>query len=216
MESSGRAKSSLLITVMIYSVAFGVSGLEHGFFELLQGSTRPEGLLISAIGPADRFWSKGTETAFTLIPHMGLTGSVAMAFGAGVILWSVLALRRKHAWIVLLVLSVGQFLTGGGFAQIFLSIPTSILACRIGAPLSWWKSHLSERTRRYVAAPWSWLYWGFVVLFALAIESAVFGLPFGNTQPDLMYRIMTILSYMMLAVFALSVPSALAKESLET
>jgi hypothetical protein len=55
-------------------VLCGISGLEHGFFEIRQGNTAPATLLISAIGSANRFWPGGTETALTVVPNYLVTG----------------------------------------------------------------------------------------------------------------------------------------------
>ena len=211
-ESS--ARGPLVQTVSTFSSLFGLSGLEHGLFELFQGSAVPGGLLISAIGPGQRLWSGGTETAFTLIPNMAVTGCVAVVFSTAVILWSLLGIKKKHAWILLLLLSICQFLTGGGFAQIFLSVTISIVACRVNRPLTWWKNHLPESVRKAIAAPWVALHTLFMLLFACGIEIAVFGFPYGNVRPELTFEIMRILSYAMIAVFALAVTSSLSRQSL--
>ena len=64
----------------------GLSGLEHGCFEILQGnivpvihsvSGRP---MIYAIGDANRFWAYGFEYAYTIIPNYLITGILAMLF----------------------------------------------------------------------------------------------------------------------------------------
>jgi hypothetical protein len=204
-----------LLTVAAFSTLFGVSGLEHGLFELLQGNVRPDGLLISAIGPAQRFWPHGTETAFTIIPNMAVTGCIAMIISSAVILWSLFGLGKKYAWLPLLILSIMQFLTGGGFAQIFLSVTISIAACRLNMPLSWWKKHISKRIREVIGAPWIVLYLLFIVLFICSIIMAVFGFPFGRTQPDITFKLMSISSYLMIVIFILTILSALSKQSLK-
>jgi hypothetical protein len=214
MEKLKLSKSYLATTVSMFSTLFGISGLEHGLFEILQKNTISDGLLISAIGPSQRFWSKGTETAFTLVPNIGIAGYVAILFSAAVVLWSLFGIRKRHAWIPLLCLSIAQFLTGGGFAQIFLSIVISVVACKIRAPFTWWKRHISERIRTYIAAPWLVLDIVFLVIFAFSIELAIFGFPFGRTRPELAYQIMMTMSYVMTVIFGLSVVSSLSKESL--
>jgi hypothetical protein len=37
-------------------VPVGLAGIEHGIFELLQGNFTPNGLMIEAVGPSQRFW----------------------------------------------------------------------------------------------------------------------------------------------------------------
>jgi hypothetical protein len=215
MQQKTSNRGPLITTVSTFSALFGLSGLEHGFFELLQGRIAPGGLLISAIGPAQRFWPKGTETAFTLIPNMAITGAVAMVFSAAVILWSLFGMRRKHAWLLLLLLSICQFLTGGGFAQIFLSVTISVIACRVNQPLSWWKKHIPESVRKVVGAPWIALYVLFIALFVGGIEVAVFGFPYGTARSELTYQTMMVLSYAMIATFSLAVVSSLSRQSLK-
>jgi hypothetical protein len=62
LNSATRAVASTL------GVLVGLAGIEHGFFELLQGNVTPSGIIIDAIGPSQRFWEYGTERALTVIP----------------------------------------------------------------------------------------------------------------------------------------------------
>ena len=55
--------------VSTLGVLFGISGMIHGFFETLQGNTPTNGLIIFAIGEANRMWIHGNKPAFTLIPR---------------------------------------------------------------------------------------------------------------------------------------------------
>src|SRR5512141_2939572 len=82
--------------VSIVGILCGISGLEHGFFETLQGPVAPEGLLISAIGPAQRFWPGGTETAFTIVPNFLITGLLAMLASLAVIAWSIWFISGRY------------------------------------------------------------------------------------------------------------------------
>lgn len=215
MNSRLLSCNPLLITVATFSSLFGFSGLEHGFFELLQGNSKPEEYLISAIGPAQRFWEKGTETAFTLIPNYLITGFIAIAFSLSVIIWSLFFLRKKNAWIVLLLLSIAQFLTGGGFAQIFLSVTISIVAYRLFKPSLLLKRFLPEKARKLIAAPWIIFFILFILLFICSIEIAVFGFPFGISKPELTYQMMMISAYIMIIIFILTIIAAFFKESLK-
>lgn len=153
----------------------GISGLEHGFFETLQGSTAPDALLISAIGPAQRFWPGGTETALTIAPNYLITGILAMLASLMVIIWSVAFIHRKHGAFIFLLLSVAQFLVGGGFAQIFLVLVTAAAATQINASLNWFRALLPLAVRRPLAKVWPWLLLAFVLSFSSAIFAAIFG-----------------------------------------
>jgi len=53
-----------------FGVAAGIAGLEHGYFEILQGNTKPEGLMIFSMGPPcdpEAIWNR-CEPAMTVIP----------------------------------------------------------------------------------------------------------------------------------------------------
>lgn len=214
MKSTLLSRGPLFLTVAVISSLFGLSGLEHGFFEVLQGNTKPDGFLISAIGSAQRFWIQGTEPAFTFIPNYLVTGCIAIFFSSAVIIWSLIFLQKKHAWIVLFLLSLAQFLTGGGFVQIFLAVPISLVSCRLLTPLSWWRNHIPERIRIVLAAPWLLLFILFIFFYIFALELAVFGFPFGITNPSVADQLMMILAGLIIVTFFLTIVSASAKESL--
>jgi hypothetical protein len=156
-------------------VLCGISGLEHGFFEILQGSTAPDAVLISAIGPANRFWPGGTETALTIIPNFLITGILAMLASLMVIIWSAAFIQRKHGALIFLLLSLAQFLVGGGFAQIFLVVVTAAAATQINDPLNWFRAIFPVSVRRWLAKLWLWLLVIFVLVFSSAIFAAIFG-----------------------------------------
>lgn len=45
--------------VTVIGIVLGVAGINHGFFETLQGNPPTPGLLIQAIGPDQRMWFYG-------------------------------------------------------------------------------------------------------------------------------------------------------------
>jgi hypothetical protein len=100
-------------------VVCGLSGLEHGYFKILQGNIAPEIHMISwrpmiyAIGAANRFWAYGFEYAYTIIPNYLITGILAMIFSLLVILWSAWYIQKKAGWFILILLSAIQYLVGG-------------------------------------------------------------------------------------------------------
>ena len=133
MIDSRRTVRATRVIASTAGVLCGISGLEHGFFETLQGSTAPNALLISAIGPAQRFWPGGAETALTIVPNFLVTGILAMIASLMVILWSAAFIQRKHGALIFLALSLVQFLVGGGFAQILLVPIIAAGATQIGS-----------------------------------------------------------------------------------
>jgi len=143
-ESSNKATRSVATA---FGILVGLAGVEHGFFELLQGNTTPSGIMIHAIGPSQQFWEHGTESALTIIPNFFATGIIAIILGLTVTVWASLFVSRKHGAAILLLFAVLLWLTGGGFAPIFISIFASIAAVGINKPLKWWQIHLPASVR---------------------------------------------------------------------
>jgi hypothetical protein len=99
-------------------VIFGISGFNHEFFEFLQGNIPTDGIVIQAIGEAQRFWVEGTEPAFTIIPNFLISGILSMALGLTIVIWSLRFIQTTYGRTVYLVLSILLFLVGGGIGQI--------------------------------------------------------------------------------------------------
>ena len=108
------------INVTLLGVIFGISGINHGLFETLQGNIQTGGLFISAIGEAQKMWPHGNEPAFTLIPNFLITGIVAMLVGLAIIVWSCVYVHKKMGSIILLLLFILLLLVGGGVAADFI------------------------------------------------------------------------------------------------
>ncbi len=108
---------AILIVVSTMAIIFGVGGIGHGFFEALQGFTSTNGLLINAIGEANKMWEYGNEPAITVIPNFLITGIASMAVGLAVIVWSVGPPQeeRPNCATVTLYLAVP---VGGGIGQL--------------------------------------------------------------------------------------------------
>jgi hypothetical protein len=205
------------IIVSTVGILCGISGVEHGFFETLQGNSTPGTLLISAIGPANRFWPGGTETALTIVPDFFITGLLAMLAGMLVILWSAAFVQRKQGTIIFFLLSLFQFLVGGGFAQIFLVLMTTIAATQINAPWSGWRRILPGSLRRFLAQLWLAL----LITFALTLLSSMFAAIFGfiplvnslfNLNTENMTGLLYALGDSMLALLPLTILSGLAHD----
>jgi hypothetical protein len=205
--------SATRVVASTFGVLVGLAGIEHGYFELLQGHVRPDGLMIEAIGPAQRFWEYGIELALTIVPSFLVTGILAMVFGLLVAIWSAAFVHRKYGGWVLLLLSITLFLVGGGFGPIFLALLASATATRIDKPLTWWRAHLPVSVRGFLAKLWPWCLVASVLLFVITVEMAIFGYPllwfFGS---DTTYAIQSALAYIMLGLMVLSVPVAFAHD----
>jgi hypothetical protein len=178
------------INVATSGVILAISGmLAHGLFEVLQGSTPTEGLIIQAIGPAHRMWVHGSEEAFTLIPNYLATGLLAMAVGLAIMVWSVGFVHRRHGALVFLLMFILLFLVGGGIGQVLLIVPASLAATRINKPLAWWRRVLPEGQRRLLARLWPWFLVLATTLFLLGLVISVTGWFPGVSDPDQILRI---------------------------
>ena len=163
---------------------FGLfSGVNHGFFEFLQGNKPTNGLFIYAIGEAQKFWPLASEGAFTLIPNFMITGIVSMVVGAAIIVWSIWFLPTRHGRTVFLGLFILSFLVGGGIGQAFFFLPAWAFATRMGKPLTWWRKVLPRSTWPFLSRLWIVTLVLVIVFMLIGLEMAIFGLFPGLTDP---------------------------------
>jgi hypothetical protein len=162
-----RATKTIVTAV---GIILAISGLDHGFFELLQGNAPTNGLLINAIGPDHIMWLHGGEGAFTILPTFWLTGTFAILSGIAMIIWSIWFIDREYGPLVFFVLNLMLFLFGGGIAAPILFYPVAgIAATRIRKPLRFWDKVLPARIRPPLAKLWPYT-------LAIAVFSMLLGL----------------------------------------
>lgn len=155
---------------------FGLfSSINHGIFEILQGNQPTDGLLVNAIGEAQRFWPEGTEPAFTLIPNFMLTGIAAIIVGVAIIIWSIWFLPVNHGRTVFLGLFILSFLTGGGIGQAFFFVPAWAFATRMGKPLTWWRKVLPRASWPFLSNLWMLTLVLSPIVMLIGLEMAIFG-----------------------------------------
>jgi hypothetical protein len=165
-------------------VCVGVSGLDHGFFETLQGNTPTPGLIVQAIGPAQRMWVYGAEEAFTLVPNFLVTGLLAMLVGLLTITWSIRYIDRPNGATVLLGLGALMFLVGGGIGMLVFLLAAWLVARRIHRPLTWLPSRLPATAGRALSHSWPASVVAGLALYAFALEVAIVGYVPGVSDPD--------------------------------
>jgi hypothetical protein len=200
-------------TATVFGILVGLAGIDHGIFEILQGNRVPDGLMIEAIGPAQRFWEHGVETALTVIPNFLISGTLSTIIGILVIIWASLYLDKKYGSGVLLLLSLTLFLVGGGFAPIFMTILASITATQIRSRLNFWRKVIPPEMRRIMAYFWPWLLIAFVFTFLVSVIIAVFGWPltiFFNSETALIY--LNNIAFVMLGVMLLTPLTGFARD----
>jgi len=202
---------AMKIIASICGVLVGLAGMEHGFFELLQGNVTPSDIMIDAIGPAQRFWEYGTERALTIIPNFFVTGILAIIVGLSVTIWAAAFIDRKYGAVVLMFLSIILWLVGGGFAPIFMAIFASVAATRINKPFNWWRAHLPVNLRGFLAKLWPWSIIAFVLLFLISVEIAIFGYPLiWFFDAKVTYDIQYTFAFIMVGFMPVSILTAVA------
>ena len=178
------------IIVSTLGIIFGIGGISHGIFEILQGNTPTDGMIISAIGEAQRMWVHGNEIAFTIIPNFLVTGIAAVIVGLMIVIWSATSLNKKNGPLVFILLFILLFLVGGGVGQIIFFTLIWAAATRINNPLTWWRKILPSTLRRVLAKLWPARLIICSLLIIFALEIAIFGYIPGMNDPD---RILTIM-----------------------
>jgi hypothetical protein len=165
------------INTIASGVLTGFVGVEHGFFEILQGNVAPSGHMIEAIGPAQRFWELGTEIAFTIVPSFLVAGILSVTIGLAIMIWSIMFAHKKHGALILTLLTVMMFLSGGGYAMLGSALVAIIMAANINNPHKWLGKYQSSRILRFLAKSWAWILVIMVVVYLYCVGVAIFGWP---------------------------------------
>ena len=171
------------VIVTTIGVIFGIAGFNHGFFEFLHGNTPTDGLIIQAIGEAQRFWPLGTEEAFTIIPNFLISGILSMVLGLTIVVWSLGFVHTKHGRTVFLALFILLFLFGGGIGQVAFFLPAWAFATRMDKPLTLWRRVLPERTWPLLSRLWMPTLVVSSAIMLMGLQIAIFGFVPGMTDP---------------------------------
>jgi hypothetical protein len=189
---------------IVFGIAAGAAGIEHGIFEILQGNTRPTGLMIASIGPPcvpEEVWN-ACEPAMTMLPNFLITGTLAVIFGLLILIWSIAFIQRKRGGLILMLLSVALLLFGGGLFPPLIGIIGGAAGTGINKPLP---DKQPGGILRLTAKLWPWP----LVLFAVW----VFGqFPIGTMFNDFMQSIMGFGVLLILSMMPLSVYTAYAHD----
>jgi hypothetical protein len=147
------------ISAIVLGLTAGVAGIEHGIFEVLQGNARPEGLMISSIGPPcvpELSWNQ-CEPAMTISPSFLITGILAIILGLIVSVWSAFFVQKRHGGLILILLCIPLLLFGGGIFPPLIGVIAGALGTRIHKPLNPEGSRLSGGLLRFLAVLWPWV-----------------------------------------------------------
>jgi hypothetical protein len=94
----------------------------------------------------------------TIVPNLLITGIVTIVLSLAVIVWAAAFVQRKRGGRILILLSVGMLLVGGGFAPPLVGVLAGWAGAGIGSPLTWWRVRLPVSLRRFLARSWPALF----------------------------------------------------------
>jgi MFS family permease len=194
------------IVATLLGLTAGIAGMGHGYFEILQGNTQPDGLVITSIGPPcnpETMYS-ACEPAMTIIPSFLITGILAVVLGLLVSVWSAGYVHRKHGGWILVLLSIALLLFGGGFFPPIIGIIAGFTATRMN------KNHPAKKPGWFIvlmASLWPWP----LVIFLLWTYGQLL---VGNFFNDFLQKIMIYGISLILVTLILSVVSASAHDRL--
>jgi hypothetical protein len=189
-----------------FGIAAGIAGLEHGYFEILQGNTRAASLAFPSMGPPCHptvSWN-ACEPAMSILPNFLLTGILALLLGLTMIFWSAAFVQRKHGGLVLILLSMALLLFGGGFFPPLIGIIGGAAGTRINRPISRKPGSIT----RFAAKLWPWP----LVIFLVWLLGQF---PVGHFFNDFLKGIMGFGLLLILTMLPLSVYTAYAHDVAE-
>lgn len=146
-------KNPLRVTSAFLGLYAGLIAIQHGIFEIMQGSRAPDGLLFNAIGPPcqpEMVWH-ACFPAMTLIPNLLVTGMTAVVVGTMLLLWALFFGQRRYGSRILGFLSILLLLVGGGFVPVFIGLAAAATANRLDAPV-----RPGSAGWRILSALWPW------------------------------------------------------------
>jgi hypothetical protein len=154
-------------TATVFGALAGLGGITHGVGEVLQGGVPVDGLAIDSWTSGPIATNMGGEPGITVLPSAFSAGALTLAFSTAVAAWSIAGVRRKHGGLVLILLSTGMLLSGGGIGPPVMGVLAGVAGLGIGRRQGRWVPRLPRRTRRVLARAWP-------LLFAAGVVNAVF------------------------------------------
>jgi hypothetical protein len=184
------------VTVSTFGVLAGLAGIEHGIGEVLQGDRAPEGVVILSWPGSEAFRILAGEPAMTLVPNLLASGLLAIAVSVLFLVWVTVFAGRRHAGLVLILLSVAMLLVGAGFGPPILGVIVGLAATRINAPVGWLGTYLSGGSRRLLSRLWPWCFASGVIAWLLLLPGTVLiDYFFGVSNPEVLVYGLTLSAF---------------------
>lgn len=172
------------VIVSTIGVLLAISGLNHGFFEILQGNAPTNSVIIQAIGEGQRMWLYGSEEAFTIVPTFLWAGILTILVSTIILVWSIGFVHKKNGPLIFIALFILLFLVGGGIGQIIFFTLAWAVATRINKPLVWWERVLPKKVRSVLQRLWRPFLMTGSLLFLIGLFIAITGLVPGLDNPE--------------------------------
>lgn len=178
-------------------IVAGIAGLEHGYFEMLQGNTRPAGLAFPSWGPPcvpDEIWH-ACEPAMSILPNFLLTGILAMLLSLALIAWAGWFVPRRYGGLVQIGISIALLLFGGGFFPPLIGLIGGSAGTQINRPVGGKPGALT----RFAAKLWPW---PLVLLVGWLLAQFVIGYFFNDALTSVMgFVLLFIVIFLPLSVY---------------
>ena len=180
-------------------VVAGLAGLEHGYFEVLQGNIRPTAMAFPSWGPVlcdpEEAWH-ACEPAMSILPNFLITGILTILISLAIIVWAGLFLQRKHGGWVLISLSIALLLFGGGLFPPIVGIVGSVAGIRIKKKLSGQPGNVTH----LASTLWPW---PLIILVSWLFGQFIIGHFFNDFLKSIMgYAVLIILAFLPLSVYS--------------
>jgi hypothetical protein len=153
-------------TAQVFGVLAGIGGFTHGVGEVLQGDT-PVGLFLNSWTTGPIASNMGGEPGLTILPTAISAGIATLLCSTAVTAWSALGMRRPDGGRVLMLLSTGMLLAGGGVGPPVIGLLAGAIGRRTLGRNPGWVARLSDPWHRRLAATWP-------IAFGATAANAVF------------------------------------------
>jgi hypothetical protein len=200
-------RRSTRITAATLGILAGLAGLEHGYFEYLQGNVPPPGFVFPSMGTPcvpEQVWN-ACEPALTLLPTLRAAGGLTVLISLLILVWSLFFLQHRSGGAMLITLSVLLLLAGGGIFPPLFGVIGGAAGTQINKPLP---ETPPTRLVRLAARLWPW---PLVILVVWLLGQ----FPVGYFFNDFLKGIMGFGMLLILTMLPLSVYSAYAADLLQ-
>jgi hypothetical protein len=190
-----------------FGIIAGIAGLEHGYFEILQGNTKPASLMFPSMGPPcmpEKIWN-ACEPAMSILPNFLITGILSVVIALLIMIWSGAFVQHRYGGTILILLSIVLFLFGGGFFPPVIGIVGGAAGMKINKPIT---GKQVNGLLRSAAQLWPWP----LVVFLVWVLGQF---PVGYFFNDFLQSIMGFGMLLILAMLPLSLHAAYAYDLVE-